>query len=82
MSSREDHGYLVDVGVAGARAFLPLQKAQDYARQKNKGEGSRGPVCGREGGCVGLRCSNATSVGKLHRVTRKALLRSVVNPGQ
>ncbi|XP_028367529.1 protein RRP5 homolog isoform X3 [Phyllostomus discolor] len=37
VSSREDHGYLVDVGVAGARAFLPLQKAQDYVRQKNKG---------------------------------------------
>ncbi|KAM7072820.1 protein RRP5 homolog isoform 1-T1 [Molossus nigricans] len=37
VSSLEDHGYLVDIGVGGARAFLPLQKAQDYIRQKNKG---------------------------------------------
>ncbi|XP_014588443.3 protein RRP5 homolog isoform X1 [Equus caballus] len=36
VSSLEDHGYLVDIGVAGARAFLPLQKAQEYIRQ-NKG---------------------------------------------
>ncbi|XP_039727234.1 protein RRP5 homolog isoform X2 [Pteropus medius] len=37
VSSLEDHGYLVDIGVGGARAFLPLQKAQEYNRQKNKG---------------------------------------------
>ncbi|XP_077604551.1 protein RRP5 homolog isoform X1 [Crocuta crocuta] len=37
VTSLEDHGYLVDIGVGGARAFLPLQKAQEYIRQKNKG---------------------------------------------
>ncbi|XP_054937411.1 protein RRP5 homolog [Physeter macrocephalus] len=37
VSSLEDHGYLVDIGVSGARAFLPLQKAQEYIQQKNKG---------------------------------------------
>ncbi|XP_036857188.1 protein RRP5 homolog [Manis javanica] len=37
VSSLEDHGYLVDIGVGGARAFLPLQKAQEYIQQKNKG---------------------------------------------
>ncbi|XP_004474045.2 protein RRP5 homolog isoform X2 [Dasypus novemcinctus] len=37
VSSLEDHGYLMDIGVSGARAFLPLQKAQEYIRQKNKG---------------------------------------------
>ncbi|XP_060027377.1 protein RRP5 homolog [Erinaceus europaeus] len=37
VSSLEDHGYLVDIGVGGSRAFLPLQKAQEYIRQKNKG---------------------------------------------
>lgn len=37
VSSLEDHGYLVDIGVGGTRAFLSLQKAQDYIRQKNKG---------------------------------------------
>lgn len=38
VSSLEDHGYLVDIGVEGTRAFLSLQKAQEYIRQKNKGE--------------------------------------------
>ncbi|XP_012625869.1 protein RRP5 homolog isoform X4 [Microcebus murinus] len=37
VSSLEDHGYLVDIGVEGTRAFLPLPKAQEYIRQKNKG---------------------------------------------
>lgn len=37
VSSLEDHGYLVDIGVVGTRAFLSLQKAQEYIRQKNKG---------------------------------------------
>ncbi|XP_063583797.1 protein RRP5 homolog isoform X7 [Pongo abelii] len=37
ISSLEDHGYLVDIGVDGTRAFLPLLKAQEYIRQKNKG---------------------------------------------
>ncbi|XP_022355136.1 protein RRP5 homolog isoform X1 [Enhydra lutris kenyoni] len=37
VSSLEDHGYVVDIGVSGARAFLPLQKAHEYIRQKNKG---------------------------------------------
>lgn len=37
VSSLEDHGYLVDIGVSGTRAFLPLQKAQEYIRQKSKG---------------------------------------------
>ena len=55
MSSLEDHGYLVDIGVSGARAFLPLQKAQEYIRQKNKGErGEEGPVHGSEVVCPGI----------------------------
>ncbi|XP_037353757.1 protein RRP5 homolog [Talpa occidentalis] len=37
VSSLEDHGYLVDIGVGGTRAFLPLKNAQEYIRQKNKG---------------------------------------------
>lgn len=45
VSSLEDHGYLVDIGVSGARAFLPLQKAQEYIRQKNKGEGKEKDEC-------------------------------------
>lgn len=41
VSSLEDHGYLVDIGIAGARAFLPLQKVQESTRQKNKGKGAK-----------------------------------------
>ncbi|XP_004680525.1 PREDICTED: protein RRP5 homolog [Condylura cristata] len=37
VSSLEDHGYLVDIGVSGTKAFLPLKNAQEYIRQKNKG---------------------------------------------
>ncbi|KAM6185656.1 protein RRP5 homolog [Rhynchocyon petersi] len=37
VSSVEDHGYLVDIGVSGNRAFLPLQKVPEDSRQKNKG---------------------------------------------
>lgn len=50
VSSLEDHGYLVDIGVGGARAFLPLQKAQEYIQQKNKGE-------------VPVHCSEVVHVG-------------------
>nr|XP_004659438.2 protein RRP5 homolog isoform X1 [Jaculus jaculus] len=37
VSSLEDHGYLVDIGIGGTRAFLPVQKAQEGIRQKNRG---------------------------------------------
>ncbi|XP_006880025.1 PREDICTED: protein RRP5 homolog [Elephantulus edwardii] len=33
VSSVEDHGYLVDIGVGGNRAFLPLQKVEENSRQ-------------------------------------------------
>lgn len=45
VSSLEDHGYLVDIGVGGTRAFLSLQKAQEYIRQKNKGEVEQSGCC-------------------------------------
>ncbi|XP_054974742.1 protein RRP5 homolog isoform X2 [Sorex araneus] len=32
VSSLEDHGYLVDIGIAGARAFLPLKKVQEKSK--------------------------------------------------
>ncbi|XP_069467805.1 protein RRP5 homolog [Ambystoma mexicanum] len=37
VSSVEDHGYLIDIGVGGTKAFLPRQKAQSYMKQSNKG---------------------------------------------
>ncbi|XP_051472658.1 protein RRP5 homolog isoform X1 [Apus apus] len=37
VSSVEDHGYLIDIGVSGAHAFLPHQKAQNYIRALKRG---------------------------------------------
>ncbi|XP_073541438.1 protein RRP5 homolog [Phyllobates terribilis] len=33
VSSIEDHGYLIDLGIGGTKAFLPRQKAQVYLNQ-------------------------------------------------
>ncbi|KAG8435325.1 hypothetical protein GDO86_013327 [Hymenochirus boettgeri] len=33
VSSIEDHGYIIDIGVSGTKAFLPRQKAQLYLNQ-------------------------------------------------
>ncbi|KAM4032061.1 protein RRP5 homolog [Anomaloglossus baeobatrachus] len=33
VSSVEDHGYLIDLGIGGTKAFLPRQKAQVYLEQ-------------------------------------------------
>ncbi|KAM4704033.1 protein RRP5 homolog [Rhinophrynus dorsalis] len=37
LSSEEDHGYLIDIGVAGTKAFLPHQKAELFLNQAGKG---------------------------------------------
>nr|XP_056705709.1 protein RRP5 homolog [Euleptes europaea] len=37
ISSVEDHGYLIDIGVPAAKAFLPREKAQSYFQAKEKG---------------------------------------------
>ncbi|XP_053548424.1 protein RRP5 homolog [Bombina bombina] len=37
VSSLEDHGYLIDIGVSGTKAFLPRQKAQAFLNQMGKG---------------------------------------------
>uniref|UniRef100_A0A8B9P867 Protein RRP5 homolog n=1 Tax=Apteryx owenii TaxID=8824 RepID=A0A8B9P867_APTOW len=37
VSSVEDHGYLIDIGVSGTNAFLPRQKAQSYIKLVKKG---------------------------------------------
>ncbi|XP_069755491.1 protein RRP5 homolog [Narcine bancroftii] len=37
VSSVEDHGYLVDIGVKVTKAFLSQQKAQEYIKNKNQG---------------------------------------------
>lgn len=30
VSSEEDHGYVMDIGVEGARCFLPMEDADKY----------------------------------------------------
>ncbi|XP_030132204.4 protein RRP5 homolog isoform X2 [Taeniopygia guttata] len=35
--SVEDHGYLIDIGIAGTHAFLPHQKAKNYIKAVKKG---------------------------------------------
>ncbi|XP_075614116.1 protein RRP5 homolog isoform X1 [Balearica regulorum gibbericeps] len=37
VSSVEDHGYLIDIGVSGTHAFLPRQKAQNYIKALKRG---------------------------------------------
>ncbi|KAM6203268.1 protein RRP5 homolog [Sarcoramphus papa] len=37
VSSVEDHGYLIDIGVSGTHAFLPHQKAQNYIKAVKRG---------------------------------------------
>ncbi|NXU73502.1 RRP5 protein, partial [Oreotrochilus melanogaster] len=37
VSSVEDHGYLIDIGVSGTHAFLPHEKAQNYIRALKRG---------------------------------------------
>uniref|UniRef100_A0A8C5THM6 Protein RRP5 homolog n=1 Tax=Malurus cyaneus samueli TaxID=2593467 RepID=A0A8C5THM6_9PASS len=37
VSSLEDHGYLIDIGVTGTHAFLPHQKAKNYIKAVKKG---------------------------------------------
>uniref|UniRef100_A0A8C0AMV5 Protein RRP5 homolog n=1 Tax=Buteo japonicus TaxID=224669 RepID=A0A8C0AMV5_9AVES len=38
VSSVEDHGYLIDIGVSGTHAFLPRQKAQNYIKAVKRGQ--------------------------------------------
>lgn len=38
VSSVEDHGYLIDIGVSGTNAFLPRQKAQNYIKTVKSGK--------------------------------------------
>ncbi|KAJ7325160.1 hypothetical protein JRQ81_018180 [Phrynocephalus forsythii] len=37
VSSVEDHGYIIDIGIPAAKAFLPRQKAQSYLQSTGKG---------------------------------------------
>lgn len=38
MESVEDHGYLIDLGVSGTKAFLPKEKANDELETSKRGK--------------------------------------------
>ncbi|XP_030058666.1 protein RRP5 homolog [Microcaecilia unicolor] len=38
VTSVEDHGYLIDIGVGGTKAFLPHKAAQNYVKMTSKGD--------------------------------------------
>ena len=37
VASREDHGYIIDLGVKGVRAFLRNKDVESYIQQHNEG---------------------------------------------
>ena len=38
ISSREDHGYIVDIGIGKVKAFLGWKEARQYETERNLGE--------------------------------------------
>lgn len=38
VESVEDHGYLIDIGVSGTKAFLPKEKTKDEAETSKRGK--------------------------------------------
>ncbi|XP_064000521.1 protein RRP5 homolog [Pogoniulus pusillus] len=69
VASVEDHGYLIDIGVSGAHAFLPRQKAQNYVKAVKKGPDLK---IGQNLNCVIVEVKN------MGRVVRLSIDRSEV----
>ncbi|NXP78545.1 RRP5 protein, partial [Ramphastos sulfuratus] len=62
VASVEDHGYLIDIGVNGAHAFLPRQKAQNYVKAVKKGPDLK---IGQNLNCVIVEVKNMGRVVRL-----------------
>ncbi|NXG51282.1 RRP5 protein, partial [Psilopogon haemacephalus] len=62
VASVEDHGYLIDIGVNGAHAFLPRQKAQNYVKAIKKGSDLK---IGQNLNCVIVEVKNMGRVVRL-----------------
>ncbi|XP_069720305.1 protein RRP5 homolog [Phaenicophaeus curvirostris] len=62
VSSVEDHGYLIDIGVSGTHAFLPRQKAQNYIKAVKRGSDLK---IGQNLNCVIVEVKNEGRVVRL-----------------
>ncbi|KAM6105149.1 LOW QUALITY PROTEIN: protein RRP5 homolog [Pterocles gutturalis] len=62
VSSVEDHGYLIDIGVSGTHAFLPRQKAQNYIKAVMRGSDLK---IGQNLNCVIVEVKNEGRVVRL-----------------
>ncbi|XP_014815473.1 PREDICTED: protein RRP5 homolog isoform X2 [Calidris pugnax] len=62
VSSVEDHGYLIDIGVRGTHAFLPRQKAQNYIKAVKRGSDLK---IGQNLNCVIVEVKNEGRVVRL-----------------
>ncbi|XP_075011064.1 protein RRP5 homolog isoform X3 [Calonectris borealis] len=62
VSSVEDHGYLIDIGVSGTHAFLPHQKAQNYIKAVKRGPDLK---IGQNLNCVIVEVKNEGRVVRL-----------------
>ncbi|KAM6347613.1 protein RRP5 homolog isoform 2-T2 [Alca torda] len=62
VSSVEDHGYLIDIGVSGTHAFLPRQKAQNYIKAVKRGPDLK---IGQNLNCVIMEVKNGGRVVRL-----------------
>ncbi|NXP19863.1 RRP5 protein, partial [Scytalopus superciliaris] len=62
VSSVEDHGYLIDIGVTGTHAFLPHEKAKNYIKAVKRGPDLK---IGQNLNCVIVEVKNEGRVVRL-----------------
>ncbi|NXC28467.1 RRP5 protein, partial [Campylorhamphus procurvoides] len=62
VSSVEDHGYLIDIGVIGTHAFLPHEKAKNYIKAAKRGPDLK---IGQNLNCVIVEVKNEGRVVRL-----------------
>ncbi|NXU93455.1 RRP5 protein, partial [Xiphorhynchus elegans] len=62
VSSVEDHGYLIDIGVTGTHAFLPYEKAKNYIKAAKRGPDLK---IGQNLNCVIVEVKNEGRVVRL-----------------
>ncbi|XP_065495074.1 protein RRP5 homolog [Caloenas nicobarica] len=62
VSSVEDHGYIIDIGIRGTHAFLPRQKAQKYIKAIKRGSDLK---IGQNLNCVIVEVKNEGRVVRL-----------------
>ncbi|NXG68658.1 RRP5 protein, partial [Baryphthengus martii] len=78
VSSVEDHGYLIDIGVHGTHAFLPRQRAQNYIKAVKRGPDLK---IGQNLNCVIVEVKNEGRVVRLS-VDRSEVAASIATEQQ